>query len=302
MKSHAAISISSVLCIAGTVGGCASNTSIFRKYEMASEKQANSVILDAKSRAIVAKRRAESDEDQGVVACAEPSPDVAAAFGAALSGSGGDGKIGVELASAYGDAVARIGKRNATVSILRDAYYRQCEMFLNGAIQNAEYVNAVQDLNDITLTLLAIEQVTSPNAGDAPVTINPPGSTADAGVPAAASGSPAAGAETGGAAEASVNPGTVNVTYNASGPIGEKVAKVAKVVLDMLNSSFRRRTEQDCLRLIRNVQSRGDGTNVPLVGLGNAGVLYCFSILEKEQREYLLGIEPSLRFMPSDAG
>lgn len=137
-----------------------------------------SIIVDAKQRAIIAHFYKEYDDDEGTVAvCAEPSPDAVAALSTAFAGSLGGGLLGttdkdVAISTSFSETVKKLGKRNATIQLLRDALYRQCEAYANGAIQRSEYASASRRYIDAMVVLLAIEQLTngpeSPDLLDSP--------------------------------------------------------------------------------------------------------------------------------------
>ena len=80
-----------------------------------------------------------------VFICAEPSPDALSAISSVFSGSGSfsifgkaEGSGGV--AAALKEAAEELGSRNATIQLLRDGLYRQCEAYLNGMIDRKTYL------------------------------------------------------------------------------------------------------------------------------------------------------------------
>ena len=97
------------------------------------------------------------------VFCAEPSPDVAQAiqhaFGFGLKGegthpSGVAAGVGLSLSDAEAQAVAQLGERIATIQLLRDALYRACEAYANGAFSEITYAVLLSRYDDTMLSSL----------------------------------------------------------------------------------------------------------------------------------------------------
>lgn len=142
------------LCIAvvgGLLAGCGNLNSIHRPLHTASGTGA---LIDAKRRAIIVSQRTDvvevtrtpaatpmKDALPRYVACAEPSPDAMSAYAAefaaelALSPLGTDGtNRSAAVKGALQEAAAFIGMRTPSIQLLRDAMYRVCEAYANGAI------------------------------------------------------------------------------------------------------------------------------------------------------------------------
>ncbi len=112
------------------------------------------------------------DEDNRIVprqvVCLEPSPDVAKAVSEALSASsattikaqGADVPVTMDLeqvmalSSTRVEAVAQLTERLATIQLLRDAQYRACEAYANGAISDVLYGVLISRFDDTMVTLL----------------------------------------------------------------------------------------------------------------------------------------------------
>jgi len=167
--------------------GCtADDYGIYRHYEVDGSTNPNSVILDAKERAIIAvkqptkidtkssKKKDDNTETTTTAKyytsiCAEPSPDALSSIASALSisagiNSGGDQSKNAAAAFQGVENAEDIGVRDATIQILRDAYYRQCEAAMDGDLKGDDYLNADKRLLDSTVTLLAVEGLTRPPA------------------------------------------------------------------------------------------------------------------------------------------
>lgn len=116
--------------------------------------------LDAKQRVVITGQ----DKDGRSIVCAEPSPDALVAQAAVLSANGAY-KAGAEAApSASGgvglavqESAASIGHRTQSIQILRDGYYRLCESYLNGAIDEDEYRKVVTNIDTFILVALAVD-------------------------------------------------------------------------------------------------------------------------------------------------
>ncbi len=64
------------------------------------------------------------------------------------------------LANSLSEVASQIGKRNATVTLLRDGLYRQCEAYMNGLIDEVTYEQIANKYVNAMVTLLAIEELT----------------------------------------------------------------------------------------------------------------------------------------------
>jgi len=102
----------------------------------------------------------------GVITCAEPSPDVAKAVTEAFSASaslagqslqGPSAEAALALSRAQAESIAQLGERLATIQLLRDALYRACEAYANGAISEITYAVMVSRYDDTVITLMSSE-------------------------------------------------------------------------------------------------------------------------------------------------
>ncbi len=88
------------------------------------------------------------------------SPDALSAYAAELAAKADSGKVGAEIASAFQEGASYVGMRTATIQSLRDASYRLCESYLNGAISGAEYGWQLRRFQRNMVVLAAVEQLT----------------------------------------------------------------------------------------------------------------------------------------------
>lgn len=135
----------------------------------------DSRLIDAKQRAIISVKRTVigSDghptlDDSGkpitdLVVCAEPSPDALQATASALAAkrSGKNAlKSLLNLSLSSSESAASIGIRTQTIQLLRDAYFRLCEAFLNDGIDAIAYDVLQRRFQSQIIALLAVEQLT----------------------------------------------------------------------------------------------------------------------------------------------
>ena len=148
--------ISSILLCSG----CANMTTISRSTEFPSGGLA--VHLDAQQRLVYARQ-------DGFV-CAEPSPDAIQAVSASLAGSlDVSGKGSAALAQALQQSTAGIGLRTQSITLMRDALYRICEAAHNRQLNSRDVVQLLERSQDLSLGVLAIEQLTGAVAARQPL-------------------------------------------------------------------------------------------------------------------------------------
>ena len=147
--------------------------SINRKFKPTS---GDSRLIDAKQRAIISVTRdvigADGRQLAGIdrkpvtdlVVCAEPSPDALQATAAALAGTGSGSFKALEavltLSVSTAESAASIGLRTQTIQLLRDAYFRLCEAFLNDGLDSIAYDILQRRFQNQIIALLAVEQLT----------------------------------------------------------------------------------------------------------------------------------------------
>lgn len=156
-----------IAATAATLSGCtlAEFNSINRQFN---PTHGDSRLIDAKQRAIISHARLGKNGADGkpahFVVCAEPSPDALQATAAALEGSGafdnGNAEGALQAAAGFSESAASIGLRTQSIQLLRDSYYRNCEGFANGALDEVAFNVVHQRFQNHTVALLAIEQLT----------------------------------------------------------------------------------------------------------------------------------------------
>ena len=164
------------IAIVTSACGNANWSSVYRTYSPESEdgKRGTSALIDAKQRTIIAASRSND-----VIVCAEPSPDALSAVSSSFAGSTSvsaqsSPEVALAMALALNEAAGQL-RRARTVQLLRDSLFRACEAYMNEAMDQIDYTRIANKYADATVTLLAIEQLTSPDTG--PATVIAPGGT-----------------------------------------------------------------------------------------------------------------------------
>ena len=141
----------------------------------------DSRLVDAKQRAIISVRRnligadGKSIMHKGkpitdLAVCVEPSPDALQATASALAGSLSTKSLEnlLDLSASTSESAASIGLRTQTIQLLRDAYFRLCEAYLNDGIDAIAYDILQRRFQNQIIALLAVEQLTGAVAASQP--------------------------------------------------------------------------------------------------------------------------------------
>lgn len=155
----------STLLLLAILSGCANFNTIGRTSSLGgiSNVRNTAIHLDAQQRVILSKA------DMTKV-CAEPSPDVMAAYAVSLGLGANVPKMGGgSLAQGAQNSTAGIGLRTQSITLMRDALYRICEASMNdmiGPVHNATLLGRGMDL---TAVVLAVEQLTGAVVASQPI-------------------------------------------------------------------------------------------------------------------------------------
>ena len=164
----------SIISLAALLGGCAllpanwTTTAIPFK-----PSHGKSRLIEADLRAIISAKRGVKGSDgfpkigpngkpvTDLAICAEPSPDALKATAKALGAKLSD-KEGLQALfnASTAQSVASIGLRTQTIQLLRDAYYRLCEAYLNDGIDAIAYDVLQRRFQSQIIAFLAVEQLT----------------------------------------------------------------------------------------------------------------------------------------------
>jgi hypothetical protein len=147
---------------------------------------ADTLSLDARQRLLLVGDRQYGGAPSKRVRCAEPSPDSLVAMQSVLSASGNASNVGSANASGSGALAARtaesaasIGYRDSSIQMLRDAYFRLCEAYMNGVLSDREYGHMVENA-DAYLAVSSALQIIGSNPVAPAVAISAGGGTTTA--------------------------------------------------------------------------------------------------------------------------
>ena len=114
------------------------------------------VHLDAKQRVLLTKSTPIGD-----MACAEPSPDALSSYSSSFgAGAAVPNQFSASIATAMSEASGSIGLRTQSIQLMRDMLYRACEAYYNRSLNQPMLMQLHERYQDITVGLLAIEQLT----------------------------------------------------------------------------------------------------------------------------------------------
>lgn len=140
--------------------GCANFNSVHRDLNIS---KGNGALIDIKQRAIIASvitTTKDTKTTSETRVCAEPSPDSLSAYAAELAAKADNSHVSASISAAFQEGSAFVGLRTQSIQLLRDASYRLCESYLNGAIEKEEYGWLMRRFQRNMLVLLAVEQLT----------------------------------------------------------------------------------------------------------------------------------------------
>lgn len=131
--------------------GCANMATIDRTSLLPNDGRA--IHLDAPQRLVYSDRRGNI--------CAEPTPDALQAYVSSFGGGVGVPTQGsASIAQAFQTNAASIGLHSQSITLMRDTLYRICEASHNDSLNPGDVVQLLERSQDLTLGVLAIEQLT----------------------------------------------------------------------------------------------------------------------------------------------
>jgi hypothetical protein len=124
----------------------------------------NVLSVDARQRLVLQGEKIGSDGISRPVICTEPSPDAISAQAVSLAASasvplGGKQTGSGQVAGGFSETVASIAMRTQTIQLLRDGYFRLCEAYMNGALDQRDYKGTLYFIDEFMATVLAIEAI-----------------------------------------------------------------------------------------------------------------------------------------------
>ena len=158
------VRLSSLVFILATTG-CARFNSIHRESEF-SKYNGGAVFIDAKQHSVISNPvpvNGKNAIEWQLRICSEAAPDVFSAFATSVAAKAavkalekaGEGTFSLTSA----ESAATIS-RTQTINMLREAMFRTCERYLNGAIDEDELVVQAARDQRVMVSILAIEQLT----------------------------------------------------------------------------------------------------------------------------------------------
>lgn len=147
------------------LAGCANLQTVHHQFEYnggdSPPSKLRAVSVDANQRFLVSNyNKLRSQDPELWRACAEPSPDAMAVFGGSLAGGLTKDSTSAQLAAGFAAQAASIGLRTQSITLLRDAQYRLCEAYINGALDGRQLAALHRRFQNIMVANLAIEQLT----------------------------------------------------------------------------------------------------------------------------------------------
>jgi len=137
--------------LAVSLYGCANFNTVDRSTDLPDGGKA--VHLDAPQRVAIADKLGK--------VCAEPSPDALQAYASSLgAGLQPPNAAAISIAQALSTNAGSIGLRTQSITLMRDALYRICEEYKNGSLSRGSVHVLMERYQDLTMGILAIEQLT----------------------------------------------------------------------------------------------------------------------------------------------
>ena len=93
-------------------------------------------------------------------ACAEPTPDALQSYASALGGTLSAGADGVSFSNALRANAASVGLHSQSITLMRQQLFNICEYAQNKWLNDADVMLLMERSQDLTLGVLAIEQLT----------------------------------------------------------------------------------------------------------------------------------------------
>ena len=134
-------------------------------YRTPTLKYGASHIVDAKQRFVLTYPGLVELDSQGnviptkTISCAEPSPDVFSVFAASAEASVSQGGASGAGSFATSETGAALLKRTPGLQALRDAYFRLCEAYGNGMIDEIDFMVGQRHNQTVLVGLIAIEEM-----------------------------------------------------------------------------------------------------------------------------------------------
>lgn len=150
------VSVINLIIVTLIISGCANLNSVHRELKVS---EGSGALIDIKQRAIFVSK--DTKAPNGTIVCAEPSPDALSAYAAeAAAKANTPNQANAAISSAFQESSSFTGLRTQTIQLLRDSRYRDCEAYMNGALNKTQYDLQARRHQKLTIALMAIEQLT----------------------------------------------------------------------------------------------------------------------------------------------
>ena len=152
---HLAVGTSALLALSA----CANLNTIHRTTDLPNDGKA--IHLDAAQRVIHVTKDGK--------ACAEPTPDALQSYASAFGGTLSAGPDGASISNALRANAASVGLHSQSITLMRQQLFNICEYAQNKWLNDADVMLLMERSQDLTLGILAIEQLTGAVVARQPV-------------------------------------------------------------------------------------------------------------------------------------
>jgi hypothetical protein len=150
-----AVGVSALLALSA----CANLNTIHRTTDLPDDGKA--IHLDAAQRMIHVTKDGK--------ACAEPTPDALQSYASAFGGTLSAGPDGASISNALRANAASVGLHSQSITLMRQQLFNICEYAQNKWLNDADVMLLMERSQDLTLGILAIEQLTGAVVARQPV-------------------------------------------------------------------------------------------------------------------------------------
>ncbi|UQV44434.1 hypothetical protein KIV45_21805 [Janthinobacterium lividum] len=141
------------------LSACANLNTIHRTTDLPDDGKA--IHLDAAQRVIHVTKDGK--------ACAEPTPDALQSYASAFGGTLSAGPDGASISNALRANAASVGLHSQSITLMRQQLFNICEYAQNKWLNDADVMLLMERSQDLTLGILAIEQLTGAVVARQPV-------------------------------------------------------------------------------------------------------------------------------------
>lgn len=133
-----------------SLSACANLNTISRTTEL--PRNGKAIHLDAPQRLVYSNAKGHT--------CAEPTPDALQAYISAAGAGVNSGQNAASISTALSANATSVGLHSQSITLMREHLFRICEYAQNESINAADTMLLTQRSQDLTMGVLAIEQLT----------------------------------------------------------------------------------------------------------------------------------------------